>query len=87
MFSESIGSRWATMAEKHTYTAEEIDKIRSIMVDLNLGIEAVKIMSTFELALLKEKMLNTYLSQGIRHNDLLALYQKKLDEEKLKKNL
>lgn len=74
------------MTDKFVYEATEIDNVRTIIGVLYLSSELHKLMSPYEKASLNEKMLQTYLAQGIRYNDLQLIFQKQLGKDKENKN-
>jgi hypothetical protein len=72
------------MDKHHLYTLDDIDNLRLITWLLNLSDEIHQHLSIYEKIDLTEKMLNTYMSQGIRYEDLRTKYDAK--EFKLEKN-
>ena len=69
------------MANKKTYSIEEIDQIRGIIHLLYLADLGL---TTYERMDLNEKMLNTYLSQNASYYDLAQMYREKQATEKKK---
>jgi hypothetical protein len=65
------------MDKQYIYTLDEIDQLRLIVRLSNLSDELHKQLSVYEKMDLTEKMLKTYMSQGIRYDNLFKKYDAK----------
>jgi hypothetical protein len=71
-----------TTAKVQNYSAEDIERLRSIIDSLYLSDDTdLRQMSRYERRALGEQMLQTYMSAGISHHELQALLTKKTVEE------
>lgn len=58
------------MTKQSDYSAEDIENMRTILKVLYLSDELNKQLSVYELHDIAEKMLQTYISQGLTYDDL-----------------
>lgn len=65
------------MGQLYKYTAEEIENMRTIIKVLYLYDELGRQMTPYETLSITEKMLQTYMSQGLSYSDLSDIHIKR----------